>query len=133
MLTLFETCLNFISVNIVHVDTLESFPELIGQKLFECCTGTGELNSLNSSSITTISKFAQAYTGLICSKLHISRVRPQSVPFLSELVHHLSLTELNLNNCALGDDHPVLEAVSRLSKYLNHTSDILNCILCQIS
>ncbi|RMX58743.1 hypothetical protein pdam_00010818 [Pocillopora damicornis] len=108
--SLFLICLDFVAKNICMVESLEGFPDIVGEQLFQKV----QENDGFGSDPRNIRIFCEAYGELVLSKLSLSSAHVFTSNYLEYLQLFVCLTELDVSHCRLGDTHELLSYVAHL-------------------
>lgn len=110
--SLFLICLDFVAKNICMVESLEGFPDIVGEQLFQKV----QENDGFGSDPRNMRIFCEAYGELVLSKLSLSSAHVFTSNYLEYLQLFVCLTELDVSHCRLGDTHELLSYVAHLHK-----------------
>ncbi|XP_038068201.1 leucine-rich repeat-containing protein 42-like [Patiria miniata] len=121
---LFDMTLDFVAANVVLVDSLVGFPEVVGQQLFEASHRHGNL------SINALRLFSDAYRDAVLRSINLSGHHLAINQHSNCLAVFPYLTELEVTGCRLGDDHEIISTIAnchsltRLGLASNSLSDV---------
>lgn len=104
--SLFDITLLFVADNIHHVDSLEGFPEQIGDRLFAAAEENRVFLNGDVSS-KALKLFSDAYGELVLGSLCLRNRFPLLHERMNEIKTFHSLKSLDLFGCRLGDDHEI--------------------------
>ncbi|CDQ85416.1 unnamed protein product [Oncorhynchus mykiss] len=128
--SLYDISLLFVAYNINHVDSLEGFPEQVGDRLFAAAEEK-QIFSDPDAAPKALQLFSDAYGDIVLGSLclrHSLVINTFHVPLLSEKLEEIktfhSLKCLDLFGCRLGDSHDIFQHL---------TSDALSSSLVQLS
>ncbi|XP_048352329.1 leucine-rich repeat-containing protein 42 isoform X1 [Sphaerodactylus townsendi] len=110
--SLFSLVLSFIADNIHHVDSLIGFPEQIGEKLFYAADARQRFTEPRTG-FRALQKFIDAYGSLVLQVLCLRNRYLVISEKLEEIKSFRDLTCLDLSYCKLGDDHELLEHITK--------------------
>lgn len=110
VLSLYETCIKFVAININLVENLSLFPSLIGEEIFKYCLKLGRLDLNTDETVDSLRLFINAY-----GNDFISSVKCPNLIFLSEFeepfeVLCVPLTKLDLTGCKIGNCSSLLSS-----------------------
>lgn len=108
--SLFLICLDYVAKNISMVESLEGFPDIVGEELFKKV----HQNDRFGSDPKNLKLFCEAYGGLVLSKLNLSSAHILTSNYLEYLQLFVCLTELDISHCRLGDTHELLSYIAHL-------------------
>ncbi|XP_077189781.1 leucine-rich repeat-containing protein 42 [Paroedura picta] len=110
--SLFSLVLSYIADNIHHVDSLIGFPEQIGEKLFHAADARQKFTEPRTG-LRALQKFTDAYGSLVLQILCLKDRYLVISEKLEEIKSFRDLTCLDLSCCKLGDDHELLEHITK--------------------
>jgi len=115
VLTLFDLCLVYVSTNVQNIDSLEGFPDVIGEKIFAAIREQKILQlSADHDCAAVLHLFDEAYGSLLLDELSINNLAILEQHFESfSAFHHV--TKLDVTGCLLGDSHDCLLHIGHLS------------------
>ena len=103
-------CLDYVAKNIPMVESLEGFPDIVGEQLFKKV----QENKGFSSNPKNLKLFCEAYGELVLSRLSLTSEHLLTSSYLECLQLFVYLTELDVSHCRLGDTHELLSYISHL-------------------
>lgn len=106
--TLFYICLDYVAKNISMVESLDGFPDIVGEELFQKV----HENDGFRSEPKNLKLFCEAYGILVLSKLSLSSAHILTSNYLEYLQLFVCLTELDVSHCRLGDAHELLSYIA---------------------
>ncbi|XP_028902580.1 leucine-rich repeat-containing protein 42 [Ornithorhynchus anatinus] len=109
---LFSLALAFISDNIDHVDSLVGFPALIAEKLFSAAEARQKFSEPGAG-LRALRKFTEAYGSLVLCSLCLRNRYLVIAEKLEEVKSFRELACLDLSCCHLGDEHQLLEHITK--------------------
>ncbi|NXJ12581.1 LRC42 protein, partial [Odontophorus gujanensis] len=110
--SLFSLALGYVSDNVDRVDSLLGFPEQIAEKLFSAAEARQKFAE-PFTGLRALQKFTEAYGGsVLCSLCLRDRYLVISEK-LEEIKSFRELTCLDLSCCKLGDEHELLEHLTK--------------------
>lgn len=113
--SLFDTCLNFVVMNINLVESFEGFPQVIGEKIFRKFALEYSMNSTAFHLI--LKKFVEAYEKLILERLSLfNSLLILDEHFESFAILLQGVKELCLCNCYLGESHEIICRVAEFHR-----------------
>uniref|UniRef100_A0A8C8SXK2 Leucine-rich repeat-containing protein 42 n=1 Tax=Pelusios castaneus TaxID=367368 RepID=A0A8C8SXK2_9SAUR len=112
--SLFSLVLGYISDNVDHVDSLIGFPEQIAEKLFSAAEARHKFTE-PVTGLRALQKFTEAYGGLVLCSLCLRDRYLVISEKLEEIKSFRELTCLDLSCCKLGDNHELLEHITKES------------------
>lgn len=107
---LFHICLDYVAKNISLVESLDGFPDIVGEELFKKVQEDGGFGSDPKN----MKLFCEAYGILVLSKLCLSASHILTSNYLEHLQLFVCLTELDVSYCRLGDSHELLSYIAHL-------------------
>ena len=107
---LFRICLDYVAKNISLVESLDGFPDIVGEELFEKV----QENDGFGSDPKNLKLFSEAYGILVLSKLSLSASHILTSNYLEHLQLFVCLMELDVSHCRLGDSHELLSHIAHL-------------------
>jgi len=120
-LSLFDYCLTFVAVNIKNVESLDGFPEPVGEQLFRKVISVGGMEFSDVSCFPALQLFIDAYDDVVLSELNFSGLK-----FTSSLIAHYclktvstlssSLRSLDLSDCDIESQDPVLGHIASMKQ-----------------
>nr|XP_056701039.1 leucine-rich repeat-containing protein 42 [Euleptes europaea] len=110
--SLFSLVLSYIADNIHHVDSLIGFPEQIGEKLFYAADARQKFTEPRTG-LRALQKFTDAYGSLVLQTLCLKNRYLVISEKLEEIKSFRDLICLDLSHCKLGDDHELLEHITK--------------------
>ncbi|XP_054835667.1 leucine-rich repeat-containing protein 42 [Eublepharis macularius] len=110
--SLFSLVLSYIVDNIHHVDSLIGFPEQIGEKLFYAADARQKFTDPRTG-LRALQKFTDAYGSSVLQILCLKNRYLVISEKLEEIKSFRDLTCLDLSCCKLGDDHELLEHITK--------------------
>lgn len=110
---LFRICLDYVAKNISLVESLDGFPDIVGEELFKKVQEDGGFGSDPKN----MKLFCEAYGILVLSKLCLSASHILTSNYLEHLQLFVCLTELDVSYCRLGDSHELLSYIAHLHGY----------------
>ncbi|XP_071944486.1 leucine-rich repeat-containing protein 42-like [Antedon mediterranea] len=120
--TLLDICIDFVARNVKDVESFECIPDIIGKQIFTRATELQKSKTVFSFCNKTLKSFVSCYgTDLLTSLSLVNQkdIVNEYAEKLEVLLHCEGLVSLDLENCALDDDHIILRIVARL-KRLKH-------------
>ncbi|KAK6311171.1 hypothetical protein J4Q44_G00192260 [Coregonus suidteri] len=121
--SLYDISLLFVAYNIHHVDSLEGFPEQVGDRLFAAAEEK-QIFSDPEAAPRALQLFSDAYGDIVLGSLCLRHRFPLLSEKLEEIKTFHSLKCLDLFGCRLGDSHDIFQHL---------TSDSLSRSLVQLS
>ncbi|XP_023993946.1 leucine-rich repeat-containing protein 42 isoform X1 [Salvelinus sp. IW2-2015] len=121
--SLYDISLLFVAYNINHVDSLEGFPEQVGDRLFAAAEEK-QIFSDPDAAPKALQLFSDAYGDIVLGSLCLRHRFPLLSEKLEEIKTFHSLKCLDLFGCRLGDSHDIFQHL---------TSDALSSSLVQLS
>uniref|UniRef100_A0A4W5KX97 Leucine-rich repeat-containing protein 42 n=1 Tax=Hucho hucho TaxID=62062 RepID=A0A4W5KX97_9TELE len=121
--SLYDISLLFVAYNINHVDSLEGFPEQVGDRLFSAAEEK-QIFSDPDAAPRALQLFSDAYGDIVLGSLCLRHRFPLLSEKLEEIKTFHSLKCLDLFGCRLGDSHDIFQHL---------TSDALSSSLVQLS
>nr|ACO08457.1 Leucine-rich repeat-containing protein 42 [Oncorhynchus mykiss] len=121
--SLYDISLLFVAYNINHVDSLEGFPEQVGDRLFAAAEEK-QVFSDPDAAPKALQLFSDAYGDIVLGSLCLRHRFPLLSEKLEEIKTFHSLKCLDLFGCRLGDSHDIFQHL---------TSDALSSSLVQLS
>jgi len=107
---LFRICLDYVAKNISMVESLDGFPDIVGEELFKKVQQNGGFGSDPKN----LKLFCEAYGILVLSKLSLTSAHILTSNYLEYLQLFVYLTELDVSQCRLGDSHELLSYIAHL-------------------
>ena len=107
---LFRICLDYVAKNISLVESLDGFPDIVGEELFRKVQEDGGFGSDPKN----LKLFCEAYGIQVLSKLSLSASHILTNNYLEHLQLFVCLTELDVSHCRLGDSHELLSYIAHL-------------------
>ena len=107
---LFRICLDYVAKNISLVESLDGFPDIVGEELFRKVQEEGGFGSDPKN----LKLFCEAYGIQVLSKLSLSASHLLTNNYLEHLQLFVCLTELDVSHCRLGDSHDLLSYIAHL-------------------
>ena len=108
--SLFNICLDFVAKNLSMVESLEGFPDIVGEQLFKKVQENDEFDSCPKN----LRLFCEAYGELVLSKLSLTSEHILANNYLEYLQLFVFLVELDVSHCRLGNTHELLAYISHL-------------------
>ncbi|KAL4236487.1 Leucine rich repeat containing 42 [Mactra antiquata] len=115
-ISLFKQCINLVAD---HLDLVESFyglPSLIGEKIFHISYKTDRFIKDVQYSTLAVKLFTEAYGEEFLSKLNVSGDHLGLNYCLEQILLFTELTQLDVSECGLGDDHEIISQFQHLHK-----------------
>lgn len=106
---LFEICLDYVAGKILMVESLEGFPEVVSEQIFEKCLDFGFFSQNNEASEHAMSLFVSAYGNDFMSSFKCENRRIMSEYGECLAVLCLPVTHLDLRGCFLGNNSDFLK------------------------
>ncbi|CAM4594311.1 leucine-rich repeat-containing protein 42 [Lepidochelys kempii] len=110
--SLFGLVLGYISDNVDHIDSLIGFPEQIAEKLFSAAEARQKFTE-PVTGLRALQKFTEAYGSLVLCSLCLQNRYLVISEKLEEIKSFRELTCLDLSCCKLGDNHELLEHITK--------------------
>ncbi|NWI19174.1 LRC42 protein, partial [Crypturellus soui] len=110
--SLFSLVLGYISDNVDRVDSLIGFPEQIAEKLFSAAEARQKFTE-PVAGLRALQKFTEAYGNLVLCSLCLRNRYLVISEKLEEIKSFRELTCLDLSCCKLGDEHELLEHLTK--------------------
>ncbi|KFQ94071.1 Leucine-rich repeat-containing protein 42, partial [Nipponia nippon] len=110
--SLFSLVLGYISDNVDHIDSLIGFPEQIAEKLFSAAEARQKFTE-PVTGLRALQKFTEAYGNLVLCSLCLRNRYLVISEKLEEIKSFRELTCLDLSCCKLGDEHELLEHLTK--------------------
>ncbi|TRZ20071.1 hypothetical protein HGM15179_007052 [Zosterops borbonicus] len=110
--SLFSLVLGYISDNVDHIDSLIGFPEQIAEKLFSAAEARQKFTE-PVTGLRALQKFTEAYGSLVLCSLCLRNRYLVISEKLEEIKSFRELTCLDLSCCKLGDEHELLEHLTK--------------------
>ncbi|XP_074858457.1 leucine-rich repeat-containing protein 42 isoform X1 [Carettochelys insculpta] len=110
--SLFGLVLDYISDNVDHIDSLIGFPEQIAEKLFSAAEARQKFKE-PVTGLRALQKFTEAYGSLVLCSLCLQNRYLVISEKLEEIKSFRDLTCLDLSCCKLGDNHELLEHITK--------------------
>ncbi|XP_065594684.1 leucine-rich repeat-containing protein 42 [Cyrtonyx montezumae] len=110
--SLFSLALGYVSDNVDRVDSLLGFPEQIAEKLFSAAEARHKFAE-PFTGLRALQKFTEAYGGLVLGSLCLRDRYLVISEKLEEIKSFRELTCLDLSCCKLGDEHELLEHLTK--------------------
>ncbi|PKK27347.1 leucine rich repeat containing 42 [Columba livia] len=110
--SLFSLALSYISDNVDHIDSLIGFPEQIAEKLFSAAEARQKFTE-PVTGLRALQKFTEAYGSLVLCSLCLRNRYLVISAKLEEIKSFRELTCLDLSCCKLGDEHELLEHLTK--------------------
>ncbi|XP_030311523.1 leucine-rich repeat-containing protein 42 [Calypte anna] len=110
--SLFSLVLGYISDNVDHIDSLIGFPEQIAEKLFSAAEARQKFTE-PATGLRALQKFTEAYGSLVLCSLCLRNRYLVISEKLEEIKSFRELTCLDLSCCKLGDEHELLEHLTK--------------------
>ncbi|NXG47247.1 LRC42 protein, partial [Psilopogon haemacephalus] len=110
--SLFSLVLGYISDNVDHIDSLIGFPEQIAEKLFSAAEARQKFAE-PVTGLRALQKFTEAYGSLVLCSLCLRDRYLVISDKLEEIKSFRELTCLDLSCCKLGDEHELLEHLTK--------------------
>ena len=110
--SLFHICLDYVSKNISMVESLDGFPDIVGEELFKKVQENGNFGSDPKN----LKLFCEAYGYLVLSKLSLCSAHILISNYLEYLQLFVCLKELDVSHCRLGDTHELLSYIAHLHR-----------------
>ncbi|XP_050818276.1 leucine-rich repeat-containing protein 42 isoform X2 [Gopherus flavomarginatus] len=110
--SLFGLVLGYISDNVDHIDSLIGFPEQIAEKLFSAAEARQKFTE-PVTGLRALQKFTEAYGSLVLCSLCLHNRYLVIAEKLEEIKSFRELTCLDLSCCKLGDNHELLEHITK--------------------
>uniref|UniRef100_A0A8B9ZJP3 Leucine-rich repeat-containing protein 42 n=1 Tax=Anas platyrhynchos TaxID=8839 RepID=A0A8B9ZJP3_ANAPL len=110
--SLFSLVLGYISDNVDHIDSLIGFPEQIAEKLFSAAEARQKFTE-PVTGLRALQKFTEAYGNLVLCSLCLRNRYLLISEKLEEIKSFRDLTCLDLSCCKLGDEHELLEHLTK--------------------
>ncbi|NXU47915.1 LRC42 protein, partial [Turnix velox] len=110
--SLFSLVLGYISDNVDHIDSLIGFPEQIAEKLFSAAEARQKFTE-PVTGLRALQKFTEAYGSLVLCSLCLRDRYLVISERLEEIKSFRELTSLDLSCCKLGDEHELLEHLTK--------------------
>ncbi|XP_027212173.2 leucine-rich repeat-containing protein 42 [Penaeus vannamei] len=107
--TLFEICLDYVAGKIIMVESLEGFPEVVSEQIFDKCLDLGSFSQNDVASEHAIALFVDAYGSDFMNSFKCENRRIMSEYGECLAVLCLSVTHLDLRGCALGNNSDFLK------------------------
>ncbi|XP_037779060.1 leucine-rich repeat-containing protein 42-like [Penaeus monodon] len=107
--TLFEICLDYVAGKINMVESLEGFPEVVSEQIFDKCLSLGSFSQNDEASERAITLYVDAYGNDFMSAFKCENPRIMSEYGECLAVLCLSVTHLDLRGCALGNKSDFLK------------------------
>ncbi|XP_076347183.1 LOW QUALITY PROTEIN: leucine-rich repeat-containing protein 42-like [Tachypleus tridentatus] len=115
--TLFSYSLNFIAKNILNVESLIGFPDVIGEILFKLTAHLGAFTGQEVIITKLIQLFVDAYKEQVLSSLWLRKnllmINEYCDPII-QLTHYV--IDLDLTSCHLGDGHDLISHIRELKR-----------------
>ncbi|KAL0966551.1 hypothetical protein UPYG_G00296600 [Umbra pygmaea] len=121
--SLYDIALLFVAYNIHHVDSLNGFPEQIGDRIFAVAEEKQIFSDPNAAP-RALQLFSDAYGEVVLRSLCLRDRFPLLFEKMEEIKTFRSLKSLDLFGCRLGDSHDIFQHL---------TSDALSSSLAQLS
>lgn len=119
--SLFDICVKYIARNIAMVESLNGFPEIIGERLWTSCVESGHFLDDNDVTQYCIRLFVEAYGGEFMESFGCGS--PQLINEYCEslTIMCVSVTHLDVSGCRLGNSNDLLRAIVNMKdlKVLN--------------
>ncbi|KAM8805556.1 leucine-rich repeat-containing protein 42 [Eudromia elegans] len=112
--SLFSLALGYVSDNVDRVDSLVGFPEQIAEKLFSAAEARQKFTE-PVAGLRALQKFTEAYGHLVLCSLCLRNRYLVISEKLEEIKSFRELTCLDLSCCKLGDEHELLEHLTKES------------------
>jgi hypothetical protein len=103
-----ELCFQYVAKNIHNLESLLNFPDIIGEELWEHVQTSPRLSICSQDAINVVKLFASAYKEAALSVLNVRGRHAGLENCLDSILLMNHLQELNLAECKLGDDHPLV-------------------------
>ena len=113
--SLFLICLDFVAQNIDMVESLEDFPDVVGQQLFN---KVHQYRGFRENP-DVLQLFFKAYGELVLKNLSLSGKHMVANNSVEKLLVFSLLQELDLSHCRLGSDHELLTYVGNMERLVN--------------
>uniref|UniRef100_A0A8D0H8Y6 Leucine-rich repeat-containing protein 42 n=1 Tax=Sphenodon punctatus TaxID=8508 RepID=A0A8D0H8Y6_SPHPU len=110
--SLFSLVLGYISDNVDHIDSLIGFPEQIAEKLFSAAEARQKFAE-PVTGLGALQKFTEAYGSLVLCSLCLRNRYLVISEKLEEIKCFRDLTCLDLSCCKLGDEHELLDHLTK--------------------
>ncbi|XP_051481585.1 leucine-rich repeat-containing protein 42 [Apus apus] len=110
--SLFSLVLGYISDNVDHIDSLIGFPEQVAEKLFSAAEARQKFTE-PVTGLRALQKFTEAYGSLVLRSLCLRNRYLVISEKLEEIKSFRELTCLDLSCCKLGDEHELLEHLTK--------------------
>ncbi|OXB64583.1 hypothetical protein ASZ78_016035 [Callipepla squamata] len=110
--SLFSLALGYVSDNVERVDSLLGFPEQIAEKLFSAAEARQKFAE-PFAGLRALQKFTEAYGALVLCSLCLRGRYLVISEKLEEIKSFRELTCLDLSCCKLGDEHELLEHLTK--------------------
>lgn len=121
MKSLFTICIEYVSRHIFLVESLENFPDIIGEKIYKQCLTIDCFAENNKASEHAIQLFVNAYGKQFMETLCIRSHKLVNEFSESLGILCLALTRLDLRDCLLGNSNDILKVFGEMNniKVLN--------------
>ncbi|ELT88318.1 hypothetical protein CAPTEDRAFT_185261 [Capitella teleta] len=106
-----DICFRYVAENIHRLESLVDFPEIIGEELWKYTEQLASVEAPTDKACAIVDLFACAYEENALSKLNVNGRHIGLENCMSCILRFNYLREINLSECKLGDEHPLIAQI----------------------